>query len=228
MNTDAPLDLGTVYREARLRVATLVTGLGEASLPDATAIPVPACPAWTVHDVVAHLVAVVEDVMGGRLTGIPTEEDTAAQVARRAGQPVAEMIEEWNELSAAFEALLSTTPIWPAAMDVLSHEQDIRGATDQPGARDVPAIVAGARRLTPGIPAPVALVVHLDDDDHRMGPEAGDGPALELTTTTFEAFRFRLGRRSRAQLAAMAWNGDPEPVLDHLTIFGPSSHDIIE
>lgn len=223
MNSGARLDLGDVYREARQRVAALVTGL-----PDAAAIRVPACPAWTVHGVVAHLVAVAEDVMAGRLAGVPTEEDTAGQVARRRDQSTADMVAEWNDLAPAFEAFLSTTPVWPAAMDVLSHEQDIRAATHEPGARDVPAIVVGARRLVQSIPSPVSLVVHLDGEDHRMGSDGADGPALELTTTSFEAFRFRLGRRSRAQLAAMAWSGDPAAVLDHLTIFGPSPLDIVE
>jgi uncharacterized protein (TIGR03083 family) len=226
MSTAERLNLGTVYAETRARVGALVSGA-----PDAAAIPVPACPEWTVHDVVAHLVAVVEDVLGGRLTGIPTNEATAEQVARRAGRPVSDMVAEWNAIAPAFEAFLSSTPVWPAAMDALSHEQDIRGAIGQPGARDVPAIVLGTRRLVQGIPSPVALVVHLDGEDHRVGPEtpdAGDSHSLELTTTTFEAFRFRLGRRSRAQLAALAWSGDPAPVLDHLTIFGPSPIDIIE
>lgn len=92
----------------------------------------------------------------------------------------------------------------------------------------MPAIVLGAHRLVQGIPSPVALVVHLDGEDHQVGPESVDGRPLELTTTTFEAFRFRLGRRSRAQLAAMAWTADPGPILDTLTIFGPSPLDIIE
>jgi uncharacterized protein (TIGR03083 family) len=223
MSTAERLDLGTVYAGARERVGALVTGRA-----DIATTPVPACPAWTVHDVVAHLVAVVEDVMAGKLTGVPTEVDTAAQVARRAGRPMKEMVDEWDEMAPPFEALLSSTPVWPAAMDVLSHEQDIRAATGQPGARDEPAIIIGARRLVLGIPSPVDLVVHLDSEDLQVGPGTGDAHPLELTTTSFEAFRFRLGRRSRAQLAGLAWIGDPAPVLDHLTIFGPNPADIIE
>jgi hypothetical protein len=41
-------------------------------------------------------------------------------------------------------------------------------------------------------------------------------------------FRFRLGRRSPAQLRAMSWSGDPTPVLDHMVIFGPEPYDVIE
>jgi hypothetical protein len=49
-----------------------------------------------------------------------------------------------------------------------------------------------------------------------------------LTTTRFEAFRWRMGRRSRAQLAALAWSADPAAVLDNLAIFGPAASDIVE
>ena len=53
------------------------------------------------------------------------------------------------------------------------------------------------------------------------------GTALELTTTWYEAFRWRVGRRSRNQLAALDWSGDPSPVLDHLVVFGPARADVI-
>jgi uncharacterized protein (TIGR03083 family) len=227
MSAPGELDLGIVYREARQRIGALV-----AARPETGDTVVPACPGWTVQCVTAHLVAVVEDVLAGRLTRPPSAEETAEQVARRSGRPVAAVVAEWDALAPQFEAALSATPVWPAALDVLSHEQDIRGAIGERGARDVPGIVAGARRLVQGIPAPVDLLVHLDGEDYWTGPDssrgAGEGPALELTTTSFEAFRFRLGRRSRPQLAALAWSGDPAPVLDHLTIFGPSPTDIVE
>lgn len=40
------------------------------------------------------------------------------------------------------------------------------------------------------------------------------------------AGRWRMGRRSRAQLTAMDWSGGPSPVLGHLTVFGPAASDI--
>ena len=118
--------------------------------------------------------------------------------------------------------------VWPAALDVLTHEQDIRGAIDQPGARDEQAIHLGAAFLIANLQTPVDLLVRLDGEERAVGPGDGTGERLELTTTSFEALRFRLGRRSRAQLANMAWSGDPSPVIDHLMIFGPSPLDIIE
>ena len=217
------IDLGVVYRESRARVVAIVR-----DLPNAAQINVPACPEWSVHGVVSHLVAVVEDVLAGRLTGPPTDEQTAAQVARRRDRSTAAVVDEWEALAPPFEEFLSRTPVWPAALDVLSHEQDIRGAVDQPGARDVPGIRQGAELLIGSLRPPVDLLVRTEDGEHAVGPAGEAAQRMELTTTSFEAFRFRLGRRSRAQLASLAWSGDPGAVLNQLTIFGPSPLDVVE
>jgi hypothetical protein len=68
--------------------------------------------------------------------------------------------------------------------------------------------------------------VTVEDTQFRAGPDGE--PVLELTTTWYEAFRWRMGRRSRSQLAALDWSGDPSPVLDHLVVFGPAPTDVIE
>src|ERR1700722_19011066 len=87
---------GEQYGLARKRLSELLAGIeGPAS------VAVPACPLWSVHDVPAHLVAVNEDVLAGKLSGPPSEEDTAAQVARRTGVPTADVIEEWAEMAPA-------------------------------------------------------------------------------------------------------------------------------
>jgi hypothetical protein len=116
--------------------------------------------------------------------------------------------------------------VWPAVIDIASHEQDIRGALGRPGARDTQVIRLAAKGLIGSLDPPVPIRVSVEDTELRVGP--ADGPGLGLVTGRFEAFRWRMGRRSRAQLAALDWTGDPAPVLDHLTIFGPSPVDIIE
>jgi hypothetical protein len=66
----------------------------------------------------------------------------------------------------------------------------------------------------------------VEDAEFRLGPDSG--PPLTLATTRFEAFRWRMGRRSRDQLAALGWSGDPAPVIDHLVVFGPAACDVVE
>jgi uncharacterized protein (TIGR03083 family) len=211
-----------MYRETRERLTGLVAGLDEADL----GTPVPACPGWSVADVIGHLAAIPEDALAGRLTGPPSEEETAAQVARFRGKPMAQTLAGWTELAPRFEEVVAAFKVWPAVIDVASHEQDIRGAVGQPGARDTEVIRETSGWLLARLAPPVRLRVTVEQAQIQVGPD--DAPVLGLTTTWYEAFRWRMGRRSRDQLAALDWSGDPAPVLDHLVVFGPARADIIE
>ena len=111
-------------------------------------------------------------------------------------------------------------------IDIASHEHDIRGAAGRPGARDAEVVWQSAGWLLTRLRPPVPLRVVVEDAEFRAGPD--NGTELRLTTSRFEAFRWRMGRRSRAQLAGLDWSGDPAPLLDHLTIFGRAARDIIE
>lgn len=214
--------LSQLYGDSRDRLVALVTALDEPQL----AVPVPACPGWRVRDVVAHLTAVGEDVLEGRLSGPPTEEQSAAQVARFEGSPFAEVLGRWDELAPRFAAAIDGFEVWPAVLDVATHEQDVRGALGAPGGRDTDVVRLGSDRLLSWMQPPVPLRVVVEDRAYDLGPE-GDG-AIVLRTDRFAAFRWRLGRRSRRQLAGLDWRCDPSPVLDHLVVFGPAATDIHE
>lgn len=216
-------DLAQLYQDTRERLSELVAGLD----PAAFTVPVPACPGWTVRDVVAHLVAIPEDAIAGRLAGIPDEEFTADQIARFADVPVPQMLERWSAAAPQFEEVVQAFRIWPAVIDVASHEQDIRGALGLPGAQDCAAIRQVSPRLATWLDLPVPVRIVTEYGEYRVGP--GDGePELRLSTSEFELFRWRMGRRSPAQLAAMDWSDDPSAVLGNLTIFGPATSDIAE
>jgi uncharacterized protein (TIGR03083 family) len=223
VDVDAPApDLARLYRDTRERLTSLASGLDEAAL----AFPVPACPRWLVRDAVAHLAAVVEDALAGRLTGPPSEDETAVQVARYQGRPMTQTLAGWTAGGPKFEEIISAFDVPQAVIDVASHEQDIRGALGLPGARDTEVIWRMSGWLLERLRTPVPVCVAVEDAEFQAGPE-GD-PVLRLTTTRFEAFRWRMGRRSRDQLAALDWSGDPAPVLDHLVVFGPAKTGIIE
>jgi uncharacterized protein (TIGR03083 family) len=215
-------DLPWLYRDTRERLTALVAGLDDAAL----ATPVPTCPGWLVADVVAHLAAVVEDALAGRLTGPPSEEQTAEQVARYAGRPMTQTLAGWTAGAPQFEEVIGAFNVPQAVIDVASHEQDIRGALGEPGARGTEAIRRMGGWLLERLNTPVPVRVTVEDAEFLAGPQGE--PVLGLTTTRFEAFRWRMGRRSRDQLAALGWSGDPAPVLDHLVIFGPARTDIVE
>jgi len=214
--------LSQLYGQTQARVVALVTQLDGQQVE----APVPACPGWHVRDVVAHLTAVSEDVLEGRLTGPPSDEQTAAQVARFRDRPLSEVLARWDELGPQFGEAIDGFDVWPAVLDVATHEHDIRGAVGEPGARDSEVVRLGADRLLTWMQPPVALRVTVEDDTYDLGPE-GEA-AIVLRTDRFEAFRWRMGRRSRFQLAGLDWAGDPSPVLDHLVVFGPAPVDIDE
>jgi uncharacterized protein (TIGR03083 family) len=215
-------DLSLLYTGTQARLAALVAGLDAAAL----ATPVPACPGWSVQDVVAHEVATTEDALAGRLTGPPDEEHTAAQVARFRGHDIGEMLATWAQTTPKFAEAVAAFEIWPAVIDIASHEQDIRSALGRPGARDSDVVSLCGGALLSVLKPPVPMRVSVEDAEFRVGPD--EGGELRLATTRFEALRWRMGRRSRAQMAALDWSGDPDPVLDHLAVFGPAVSDIVE
>lgn len=189
--------------------------------------PVAACPGWTVRDVVAHLVGVIEDAVAGRFDGLPNEELTAAAVARHRSASIEALVAAWGDSAPVFEAVLTERQIWPAMLDVVSHEHDVRAALARPGARDDEAVRLGARRLATTAVLPVTIVV--DEDSPGRGGEPG-GPVERLTVraAAFEVLRFRLGRRSVEQVRALSWSGDPTPILPELFIFGPAPAPFVE
>lgn len=215
-------EIATTYLAARQRIDDLVRPLG----PDELARPVPACPGWTVHAVVSHLVANPDWAAEGRLQGPPSDAQTADQVAERAGTPTVELLDRWTATAPAFAEMVAAVDVWPAAIDVVTHEHDIRQAIDRPGARDTEDVrqLAGLLLASWSPSRPVEVVT--PTRTVRRGPEGED--AIRWTTTDFEVLRARLGRRSRAQLAAMDWSSDPGPLLDELAVFGPTEADLEE
>lgn len=222
MSATDPRSAARIYQDTKDRVTSLVTGLDEAAL--ATAVT--ACPGWSVRDVVAHLAATADDVGWGRLTGAPTDEETAAQIARFDGTRLSDIIAAWTDAAAHLDDLAESRGFEPPVGDVTSHEHDLRAALGRPGARDSAAVHYSSDRLLTNLRVPVPLRVTVEDAEYRSGPE--DCAEIFLRTTRFEALRWRTGRRSRRQLAAMDWSTDPADVLDHLYMFGPADIDVDE
>lgn len=219
---DGAATVGDHYRRSRERLTALLAGIGPADWDR----PVAACPGWSVHDVLAHLVGTAEDATAGRLTGPPTPAQTAAQVAERSAMAHDALLAAWASAAPGFEELVTGLGMWPAAIDAVSHEHDVRHALDRPGARDDPSVAHLARLLVAGIDTPAAVTVDFGTDAATGGDP--DAEPITLTADAFEVLRLRLGRRTPAQVAALDWSRDPAPVLDHLFIFGPAERDLVE
>lgn len=201
---------------------------------DELSTPVPACPGWSVRDVVAHLTANFEDMSVESVSRPPTDEETAAQIARMRGRSVPQMLADWQIAAVPFEEKASASRMRMPLIDLTTHEHDIRGALCRPADRDSDAVRICSQFLLENMRSPVPMRVVVEDAEFRVGPRAqaagveARAAELVLTTNRFEALRWRMGRRSRAQLAAMRWSGDPAPVLGQLMVFGPATADVIE
>lgn len=232
-------DLAYAYADARRRLRELFAGLDQA----AAQTRVPACPDWAVRDVIAHLAGVAAAATDGTYFAGATDawsdtrlaaardEWTAAHVRSRQDRSMAAVVAEWDQRATTLEPMLAGavppplgSPAWslPAALaDLAVHLHDLRGALRLPGDREAPATGLGlriyahwlGRRLTRRSRPALRLKAA-----GREWVEGSGRPAAALQGDAFELFRALSGRRSLAQIRALAWDGDPEPYLD---LFAP-------
>jgi hypothetical protein len=209
------LDVGAAYAAGRERVVGLV-----ADLPAARAsMPVPACPEWRIQDVLAHVSGVCVDILAGRLDGAGPDPWTETQGAARRDRSIDEIVAEWNEAALQVEPIAKD--FGPAGkqwvFDFSTHEHDIRGALERPGARDADTWWIALDFLTPAFLA------------GTWEPE-GVEPVETLTADPFEFGRAITGRRSLDQIRAFEWSTDPELYLASFTLgpFTPRSTDLAE
>ena len=164
-------DLAAAYTETRDRLVELVRQSDEL---DKLLTVVPATPAWTIKDVLAHLTHVAgayatgnhtystQDVgelaiaLRGDLPGI--DRWAQAGVDKRQGRAVDALIDEWCEQTAQLCRMMNgdqplpqgtsrDTLSWAAVSDLATHAQDIRGALRVAADRDAYATkIAGTRR----------------------------------------------------------------------------------
>jgi uncharacterized protein (TIGR03083 family) len=114
------------------------------------------CPGWTVRDVVAHLIGNVADVNAFNLDGAGTEEFNQRQIDERADRSIAELLAEWQEQGAQYEA-------------------GIRSFADDFWTSEFPpfgTVSTAARRLVEDI------YVHAQDIKMALGEEQSDGAGL--------------------------------------------------
>ena len=171
--------LGRIYVETRERIIEVVTD-GRASEP------VPACPEWTVHDVLAHLSGLCVDIVTGRLTSVPDDVDdlSARQVDERKLRTKDDVIAEWRDFGGK---MAETIDVFPGrygpqlVADVNVHEHDIRGALGQPGSRASEGIDVAIEYLVDAIVQPAFIAFGLDPLELHIGDRAyvvaSDGPA---------------------------------------------------
>ena len=126
-----------------------------------------------------------------------------------------------DPLPLAFDAVLTT--------DLCVHADDVLAAIGRTPDRNRAATgIAFAtyafgvdyRLRALGLPA---LGFRYDGKERTVGEGP---PATTLTASRWELLRVVAGRRSRAQIAALEWTGDPEPYLAVLPAYGERTDDL--
>ncbi len=204
---DAVQEWGAAYE----RVRELVAGLDEQQ----AATRVPACPGWTVRELLAHMVGLGADVVRGDEPDDHNSTWTQRQVDERAEEDVARLLEEWAGLVEPLQQWMRENTTRPLG-DIVIHEQDLRGALGVPGAQDSEGVHALRDRMVGGLGEraadlpPIALV----------GPgwqwcSAGDPAeaAVLLRAPDFDLARAVMTRRSEGQLRGWTERGDLTPYL---------------
>ena len=197
------------YVAVRERMSAIALDLD----PDQLAATVPSCPDWTVHDLIAHNVAIPAAISAGDLPQGDQQAWLDGLVAARRAQPVTEMVAEWATLDAVVGSVLDATTM--LLDDVASHEHDLRAAVDRPD----------HRALEADLLVPAALELLADGAAERglgaIAVEAPEGswrshdaePGWTLRCSAWEAFRAVGSRRTADELRALPCSGDAEPYV---------------
>ncbi|HEV7648558.1 MAG TPA: maleylpyruvate isomerase family mycothiol-dependent enzyme [Actinophytocola sp.] len=203
------------YRQVRHNVIRL---LGELP-PDADSV-VPACPEWTIRELVAHLVGVAATAIG-RLSGWPSR-----QPASSSNMGVLELLKTWEQLGAEADLLLSESRGRSGSilvMDAFTHELDVRYAIGAELPDEHPAFPGAFELLANGFAAAVshhglpALRLSTGSTQWTVGKGV---PAATVTAPRYDLYRSLAGRRSHEQITALEWDRDSHRWLPAFT-WGP-------
>ena len=212
-------DRGEIWLATRERVRGLLTGHAPADM----ARPVPAMPGLTVRDVLSGLVVTAADALDGDIYATHAVRDPGGGHGP-ATRTDAELIAAWDAQAAGVASLVRDDPrAGRLLIDMVTHEHDLRGALDCPGARADDAVATAvellAREFATRLGATSVPALRLTCE--QWGYETAPPPCHTiLVADRFELFRGFTGRRSAAEIRRWMWSADPGPYLPYLSDSG--------
>lgn len=200
------------WSEAHERVCALVSSLSATEVE----ARVPACPDWTVRDLLSHVVGLGADVLAGDEPDDHNETWTAAQVEARRDRSAAELVEEWRALAPDLVAWMREHGSRPLN-DVVIHEQDLRSAVGRPGAQDTAGLAVVRDRMASRFGSAAPEGIALVGDSWSWGPASAP---TRVRASDFDLFRALTARRTADQLRGWTEAGDVTPYLDAFAALG--------
>lgn len=212
-----------LYLQSKDTVTSLITEENQYTM-------IPACPEWTLRDLLGHQAGEIEDGLSGNTAELGQPQWTAAQVERHKHLDLDAVKAKWTEgLESAGDAVPEVTG--GAINDLVHHEFDVRGALGDTSNRDgelvntmFPSFVGFVGESFKANNVPALKVIA---GEHEVTIGEGE-PQGELRLSPFEFLRTVTGRRSLAQIRAMDWSTDPAPWLDHIALMPPRETDLVE
>lgn len=211
-------DAAHLYRAQRQTIAGVIAAGIDDDRVDVDTVPVPACPAWTVADLTAHLAGSPAALLARSYPGDDAVAWVAGHVAERAGRTARANLAEWDDVGPGYDVLLTKNEeAWGSLLyDAIAHEHDLREALDRPGGREGVAVDYAVDRslalLDKKATATGAGTLRITAGNRRW--EVGDGePNASLDVdSAWELMRVLGSRRSEPQVRA-AITGDADPWL---------------
>lgn len=230
MILEREIDTAALYEQTRIALLDLVESLSD----EQRRTTVPASPAWSVQDVVAHVTGIAADLNMGHLPEVDPEVWTADQVESRRGRTLHDLRTEWDAEAPAFEDGLRLFGYGVGSHflgDLVQHLCDVRHAMGLPRIPDDDTLLVALdfyldsfheTLLGAGIGA---VRVDASGDEWTLG--AGEVVA-SWSAERFEVLRALGGRRDEAQMRACEWTGDVDTVLPLVSRYGLPTQGIVE
>ena len=206
-------DPAHLYATVRARIGERLRAAGST----ADDVRVPACPDWTVAQLVAHLAGTTAALVAHDLPAGDAQSWVDAHVAARAGRSALENWHEWDAVGPAFEAMLVAKQASGSLVyDAIVHEGDLDAALGFVATRDAAALGYALGRLAATL-GRVARerglgtlrVVGVGGEPIDIG--IGEPVVTWQVADAWTALRALGSRRSAAQLAALGFTGDLVP-----------------
>ena len=216
-------DVAEVYLDTYRRFSALAAEL----TGDELATPVVACPGWSAKDTIGHVTGIAVDLVAGEGT-VSASDSTARQVEERRDRPMADVLAEWSGAVEPLVELLraSGSGLTAVAIDLWSHEQDVRNSVGKPGGREAPGVwltlkaaVSADQKVRAAGLAPMRLIT--GEKTWFIGEGAREGAEVTLELDPYEAARMLMGRRTYEEMAAYGWVGDGSaylPLIHQFTV----------
>lgn len=200
------------YLDGAARLISVARKAGE----DRADVIVPASPAWSVRNVVAHLTSVAHISVNRLGWGDDVQATIDREVAVRADHTIEEITAEWENLLEPLAQMFAGQPSGPLVVDVVTHEHDVRAAlgaeyVDHTAGLEaaLSAMVAWVRYL--GLVGEEGLLLKTPTSQALFG-----GPEVKCEVelpSDWELFRLLGVRRSEEQLMGYPATGDQALLL---------------